>query len=474
MNVRTLLCLSSLVWAGGAALADGVVILPNSFVPQTLQYYGTVAPAGAFFLPDNAAPSSGPRVAVGDISGDGIDDIVVAPATGASKVFEYSGSGFLTKQSFFIASSIVNPSVAVAPWQPGRDARVVIGYGPTNGPIVNVFNGTTGAAVASFFAFDPSFHGGVNVATGDVNGDGIADIVTSQATGGASVKVFDGVNFSLIKAFDGYASFTGGVTVGAGDTNGGNICEVVVGPTTGAQPIRVFNMPSATLNSSFFAFADTFAGGINVATSDHDRDGFDDVVMSVRAGGPPQVRVFSPKKAVNLANFFAFDPSNTGGSCVGGSRHATPRTTFRIPTTASYYRGPSTDVNVDVDVATPSGEIVSVQKKNLLVDGTLEFQVDFRGNLKVRLKPKQCISRVVNGVASGGVVTLANVPRVPGDCNGDNFVGTDDYLILNSAYDSSEGEPGFDPRADLDGDGYVGTDDYLIFNGEFDSTGETF
>lgn len=474
MNAGKVLSSSCLVIASISVFADGVAILPNSYTPQEIQYYGSPAPAGAFFVPDNAATSSGPRVAVGDVSGDGVDDIVVAPASGAAKVFMYSGAGFATKQSFFIASSIVNPSVAVAPSQPGRDARVVIGYGPTNAPIVNVFNGTTGVAMSSFYAFDPSFTGGVNVATGDVNGDGIADIVTSQASGGATVRVFDGTDFSQITAFEAYASFTGGVTVAAGDVNGDHLCELVVGPNAGAQPIRVVTVPSLTETNQFFAFANSFAGGINVASSDHDRDGYDDVVMSVRNGGPPQVRVYSPKKNVNLANFFAFDPSNQGGCCVGGSKHPTPRTTFRIPTSASYYRGPITGISADVVVANPAGVPVSTQQKNLSADGRIELSVDFRGNLKVRVKPKGCLSKVVNGVASGGIVVLQNVPLVPGDCNGDNYVGTDDYLILNNAFDTSIGEPGFDPRADLDGDGYVGTDDYQIFNNEFDSTGETF
>ncbi len=474
MNVCKVLSSSCLVIASISVYADGVAILPNSYVPQGLQYYGSPAPAGAFFIPDNAATSSGPRVAVGDVSGDGVDDIVVAPASGAAKVFMYSGAGFATKQSFFIAGSIVNPSVAVAPSQPGRDARVVIGYGPTNAPIVNVFNGTTGVAMSSFYAFDPSFTGGVNVAAGDVSGDGVADIVAGQATGGGIVRVFDGVDFSLLRTFTPYSAFSGGISVAAGDVNGDNVCEVVVAPASGAGAVRIID--PATLNdvSSFFAFANTFAGGVNVASSDHDRDGFDDVVMSVKTGGPPQVRVFSPKKNVNLANFFAFDPSNQGGCCVGGSNHPTPRTTIRIPTSAPYYRGPITGISADVVVANPAGVPVSTQQKNLSADGRIELSVDFRGNLKVRVKPKGCLSKVVNGVASGGIVVLQNVPLVPGDCNGDNYVGTDDYLILNNAFDTSIGEPGFDPRADLDGDGYVGTDDYQIFNNEFDSTGQTF
>lgn len=69
-------------------------------------------------------------------------------------------------------------------------------------------------------------------------------------------------------------------------------------------------------------------------------------------------------------------------------------------------------------------------------------------------------------------VTELEVQLLNGDCNGDNYIGTDDYLILNDAFDTSLGDAGFDSRADLNGDGYVGTDDYLILNENFDLSGD--
>lgn len=80
------------------------------------------------------------------------------------------------------------------------------------GPRVIVFNGDTGARVHSFFAFDPAFTGGVSVSTGDVNGDGMADVITGQATGGGEVRVFDSVDASRIRRS---TPFGGDFTVGA-------------------------------------------------------------------------------------------------------------------------------------------------------------------------------------------------------------------------------------------------------------------
>src|SRR5262249_46039699 len=86
----------------------------------------------------------GVSVAVGDVTGDGVPDLVTAP-------------------------------------------------GMSGGPHVKVFDGNTGQEGAGFMAYDPNFRGGVTVAVGDVNGDGKADIITGAGPGGGPhVRVFSG------------------------------------------------------------------------------------------------------------------------------------------------------------------------------------------------------------------------------------------------------------------------------------------
>jgi uncharacterized repeat protein (TIGR01451 family) len=79
---------------------------------------------------------------------------------------------------------------------------IVTGTGPGGGPHVKAFNAQTGALLRSFFAYDSTFAGGVRVAFGDVNGDGVPDIITSPgAGGGPHVKAFDGFSGALIASF---------------------------------------------------------------------------------------------------------------------------------------------------------------------------------------------------------------------------------------------------------------------------------
>src|SRR5262245_5370117 len=66
-----------------------------------------------------------------------------------------------------------------------------------------------------FLAYDASFRGGVRVATGEFNGDAIPDIVTAAGPGGGPhLKVFNGLDGTQLASFYAYdPAFAGGVFV---------------------------------------------------------------------------------------------------------------------------------------------------------------------------------------------------------------------------------------------------------------------
>jgi hypothetical protein len=66
---------------------------------------------------------------------------------------------------------------------------IVTGAGPGGGPNVRAFSGRDGTLLLSLFAFAPGFPGGTSVAVGDLNADGFADIVTGAGPGGARKSV---------------------------------------------------------------------------------------------------------------------------------------------------------------------------------------------------------------------------------------------------------------------------------------------
>jgi len=132
------------------------------------------------------------------------------------------------------------------------------------------------------------------------------------------------------------------------------------------------------------------------------------------------------------------------------------------------YTDPITLVITDAYYQTIAG----MQDVTLNEDG--EFSVKLPGaNLyDISIKEGTWLRKTIRVDAQEGDVTGIVWNLINGDCNGDNYIGTDDYLILNRSFGLRVGDPGFDPRADLDKDGLVGTDDYLILNKSFDLEGD--
>lgn len=68
---------------------------------------------------------------------------------------------------------------------------------------------------------------------------------------------------------------------------------------------------------------------------------------------------------------------------------------------------------------------------------------------------------------------LIEFSLLSGDCDDNDAVTTDDYLIISAAFDTAFGDPGYDFRADLEEDDFVNTDDYLLLSQNFDLSGPT-
>jgi hypothetical protein len=138
------------------------------------------------------------------------------------------------------------------------------------GPAVTVFDGRTGAMVRSFYAYDPGFRGGVNVAAGDVDGDGNADVVTGPGPGGGPLVVAfnaaSGEPLERLVAMD--PAFRGGLWVAATDADGDGRAEAVAAAGPGGGPmVSVLDGQTGAAEDNFFAFNPEFVGGLFVAAA---------------------------------------------------------------------------------------------------------------------------------------------------------------------------------------------------------------
>jgi uncharacterized repeat protein (TIGR01451 family) len=278
----------------------------------------------------------GVRTAVGDVNGDGIPDIIAAQgpsdgSTGDSLVHVYDGT---------TGQQLAGPLGSFDPF-PGFHGGLYVASADLNGdgffdvvvaedtggqPRVRVFSGKDGSLLDDFLAFTPDFTGGVRVAAGDVNHDGHADIVAAAGPGGAPrVEVFEGSDLAQGVAiprlsFDAYEpGFTGGVYVATGDVHGDGIRKILTGEGPGGQPrVSVFDGITGAQLQTFLAFQPGFHGGVRVAAADVNGDGRPDIIAAEGPGGLPLVRGFDGLSLQEIYQLRAFDSDFRGGVFVGG------------------------------------------------------------------------------------------------------------------------------------------------------------
>ncbi len=253
---------------------------------------GTPLPGLSFFA--YGTSRYGVNVAAGDFDGDGFDEIITGPGAGAVfgphvRGWDYDGTGSVIPVNTvnFFAFGTPKWGVLVAGGDLDGDGydEIVTGAGP--GPHYgahvrgwNVDGGPTSSIPGiSFFAYNTPRYG-VRVTCGDLDGDGIEEIVTAPGPSpvfaahirgwkydGVAVTAMTGVNF--LAWLPGEALYGASVSSGA-DLSGDGRDEIVVG--AGPDPavdthVRVYTTDGAqtTLWFSLQAFPDGWTHGAMVA-----------------------------------------------------------------------------------------------------------------------------------------------------------------------------------------------------------------
>jgi len=176
------------------------------------------------------------------------------------------------------------------------------GPGPENDARVCLFDPLQGPAdpVLDFCAYPfPGF--GVNVTTGDVDGDGRLDIITGAGPGEthmAGIRGFDDQGYPLVGIdFIAYETGPYGVNVACGDIDGDGIDEIISGPGPGplnAPRVRGWRYDGAGIEASAIDFQayGVSKWGVNVSCGDIDGDGFDEIITGAGPGSEygPHVR----------------------------------------------------------------------------------------------------------------------------------------------------------------------------------------
>ncbi|HEX7259487.1 MAG TPA: peptidoglycan DD-metalloendopeptidase family protein [Candidatus Saccharimonadia bacterium] len=218
---------------------------------------------------------------------------------------------------------------------------------------------TDGTVLASFYAYSQGFRGGIDVAAGDIDGDGIDEIITGTGPGaGPHVMVYklNGTPVASFYAFN--PSFKGGISVSAGDLDGDGNDEIVVGAGPGAGPhVIAYKADGSTVVASFYAYAQGFKGGVDVAAGDVEGTTDAEIITGAGPGAPPHVMVYQPD-GTSLGSFYVYDQGNRSGVRVSAGNIRTSSTKDEILTAPE---------------ALPGGPLIKV----VTYDGTTISQFNF-------------------------------------------------------------------------------------------------
>ncbi len=359
---------------GGANQQQYIAAGTEAGVPATVKVYevGTGLLAHTL-VPYGDSFTGGVRVAVGDVTGDGIDDIITAPgAGGGARVLVFSGAdaSVVFDQVFFDPDFRGGAYVATGDTNGDGILEVIVGAGEGGGPRVTVVQPDTSGkgattVVTDFFAYESAVRFGVRVAAGDLEGIGRDYIVTSPgAGGGPRVNVFDAnqtaFNANAVPLRSFFAAGDGdrsGVYVATGNLAGNGKFDIITSLASGDAVVRIFSGQNSGLLRQFVVPADetptgagqgdfggqfqtsgslispttrpsslvgnsssfpgAAQGGVTVTSSDWNGDGLDDVITGAGPGNAARIKIFNTTDNAELTNILAFEGTYQNGIYVG-------------------------------------------------------------------------------------------------------------------------------------------------------------
>ncbi len=145
-------------------------------------------------------------------------------------------------------------------------AEIVVGRAGNSGSGVRVYEGKSFSRIAAFQAFPGTDSGGIDVATAQTQSHGDVVVVSSLKLGG--VVRYYSLDGSLLSVLHPYGSSAGfGITVATADLNNDGYDEIIVSPAWQGNRARVIDADDSKVLAHFTAGEEShFGSGIRLGT----------------------------------------------------------------------------------------------------------------------------------------------------------------------------------------------------------------
>jgi len=219
--------------------------------------------------PFSANSRTGINVAAGDVDGDGKAEIGVVPEGDDQahiKIYRYNTAREVVGEWTAFGPVECGASIDMADIDADGKAEIIVGAGYGGGPQVQIYE-SNGELKHQFFAFDPGYKGGIDVAAGDLNGNGSVDeVVVTKQTGTADLKIIKlDSEYTTLGSWRAYGNYPVGAFVDIHDINSDGREEIITGAGPGGGPqVMVYNNDGDEL-LQFFSYNTSFRGGTDVA-----------------------------------------------------------------------------------------------------------------------------------------------------------------------------------------------------------------
>ena len=329
----------------GTSVANGVAVfdaLPANVVNWSWNVSYSVGSGPADGSPNSAINSAAPINKTVNLASLGTATFVITALTVDNQTNDITNVVTATIGQTTVTSAWT--SIYDGPINPTEDVPALI-LGTDDGcyvnAIVRIIDPVTGGQLAAFTPY-PGFKGSVRVASGDVDGDGIADIVVApgRAIPGL-VRVFSAAGFPLAGgAYDFYPfgiKYRGGVEVAVGNIDGVGRNEIIAAMSSGNGMVRVFKVNGAVNPvpfRSFLPFGPKYAAGVMITAGDYGTytngtwtavpDGKAEIAVGTNAGPVSQVKIFkaAPITPVAVRTFLPFGTKFRQGVTLSSAKYS--------------------------------------------------------------------------------------------------------------------------------------------------------